>query len=167
MVFRFALGLTLFLYAQSLSDNQLFYYICGISMGIFGSVIILVYLISRLLPNVSIRGLHSPKNPTEKKKTPSLTKMVRILLQKPMMYGIAIGGWTVAIYFIQYLLENAKLIVLEHYQYVLGYIGVSGLISFAICYRLGPLSNPRSKKLIQWSLQVTFFFFAFDLSSRG
>lgn len=70
------------------------------------------------------------------------------------MYGIAIGGWTLSVYFLQYLLENIKVIIIDYHQYVLGYIAVSGIISFAICYRLGPLTNPRSKKLIQWSLQV-------------
>ncbi|XP_065210293.1 nuclear envelope integral membrane protein [Planococcus citri] len=123
LLFKFIIGVVLFLNASKLSDNQLFYYICGITFGICGSLVIVIYLFSRLLPN------------------------------RPMMYGMAIGGWTLSVYFLQYLLENVKMIILDYYQYVFGYIGISGLISFAICYRLGPLTNPRSKKLIQWSLQ--------------
>lgn len=52
-LFKFLVGIILFFYAKKLSDNQLFYYICGISLGICGSIAILIYLFSRLLPNVS------------------------------------------------------------------------------------------------------------------
>merc|ERR1719367_582979 len=37
--------------------------------------------------------------------------------------------------------------------YVLGYLIVSAAISFAICYRMGPIENPRSINLIQWTIQ--------------
>lgn len=70
------------------------------------------------------------------------------------MFGFALGSSFVSYYFVQYLLDNAKMIALQYMQYVLGYIAVSGVISFAICYRFGPLTDPRSKNLIRWSLKV-------------
>ena len=52
-----------------------------------------------------------------------------------------------------------KIYLLEHYTYVLGYLTAAGGISFALCYRMGPIENPRSLNLIQWTLQ----FFALGL----
>lgn len=51
---KFTVGLILFLYAETLSKNQIFYYLCGITFGICGSIVILIYLISRIFPNVGI-----------------------------------------------------------------------------------------------------------------
>lgn len=78
------------------------------------------------------------------------------------MYSFAASGWTLAFCFLQYLLDNLKLIALQYKHYVLGYIAASGLISFALCYRFGPMTNPRTKNLIQWSLQVILASFHFD-----
>lgn len=50
----FAIGLLLFLSSKRLSETPLFYYICGILLGIFASFLILVYLISKLFPKVCI-----------------------------------------------------------------------------------------------------------------
>lgn len=70
------------------------------------------------------------------------------------MYSVSISGWTLSYFFLQYLLDNAKLILLQYKQYVFGYIIASGLISFAFCYRFGPLTNPKTRNLIKWTLQV-------------
>lgn len=42
----------------------------------------------------------------------------------------------------------------QYWQYVLGYIIITGLISFCACYRYGPVTDPRSLNLIQWFIQV-------------
>jgi len=41
----------------------------------------------------------------------------------------------------------------QHIHLLVGYILVTGIISFAIIYRMGPPSNPRTINLIQWSMQ--------------
>lgn len=71
-----------------------------------------------------------------------------------MMYGMMIGGWTLAIYFTQMLLDNLQLILVTYQAYVFWYIVTTGFISFVICYRMGPPKNERSKDLIKWSLQL-------------
>lgn len=54
---KFIAGLLLFSYAGTLSSNQIFYYLCGITLGICGSVVILMLLICRIFPSVSIWNL--------------------------------------------------------------------------------------------------------------
>lgn len=73
--------------------------------------------------------------------------------QKPMMYGVMVGGWTLGIYFIQMLLENMQTILVTYRDYVMWYVIITGFISFIICYRLGTPTNKKSKNLIQWSMQ--------------
>lgn len=48
-------GLILFFAAQKLTQNVLFYYTCGVLLGIFASFLIIVYLFSKLIPKVSNR----------------------------------------------------------------------------------------------------------------
>ncbi|XP_071941564.1 nuclear envelope integral membrane protein 1b-like [Antedon mediterranea] len=43
-------GLVIFIYAPALSQNLLFYYSSGITIGVFASLIILVYILSRMIP---------------------------------------------------------------------------------------------------------------------
>jgi hypothetical protein len=47
-------GILLFISAPKLSNNSLFYYICGITFGICASFLILAYMMSKLLPKVCI-----------------------------------------------------------------------------------------------------------------
>jgi hypothetical protein len=70
------------------------------------------------------------------------------------MYGFVIGGWTVGIYFLQLIWENLRLIIMQYQNHVLSYVVFTGLISFVVCYRLGPVTDHRSKNLIKWALQV-------------
>lgn len=46
------LGAITFWVARKLSGNPLFYYLCGVVLGITTSIVILVYVISKLLPKV-------------------------------------------------------------------------------------------------------------------
>ncbi|XP_023321070.1 nuclear envelope integral membrane protein 1 [Eurytemora carolleeae] len=41
----------------------------------------------------------------------------------------------------------------QYFHWVVGYVLGAGLLSFAIIYRLGPPSNPRTVNLIQWTMQ--------------
>ena len=42
---------------------------------------------------------------------------------------------------------------IEYWHYILGYCILMGIISFAIVYRYGPVTDPRTLNLIQWFLQ--------------
>ena len=43
---------------------------------------------------------------------------------------------------------------LDYWHYILGYCVLMGIISFAIVYRYGPVTDPRTLNLIQWLLQA-------------
>lgn len=49
------LGVILFWSAKRLSHNPLFYYLCGISLGVTASLLVLIYFASKLFPRVSIK----------------------------------------------------------------------------------------------------------------
>lgn len=49
----FLIGLFLFGYSSRLSHNSLFYYLCGISIGVTASLFIIILFIGRLIPKVS------------------------------------------------------------------------------------------------------------------
>lgn len=123
-VLLLCVGLFVFFSAPNLSENALFYYLSGVLVGISASFLIVVYLVSKLIP------------------------------RKPMMYGAMIGGWGLSFYFGQMVYENIRVILVTHQMYVFWYVFISGVVSFVICYRMGPPKNERSKNLIKWGLQT-------------
>ncbi|KAK3928827.1 Nuclear envelope integral membrane protein 1 [Frankliniella fusca] len=129
-------GLLLFISAPRLCENSLFYYICGISFGITASAFIVTYFISKLLPG-----------------------------KKFLVSPFLLGGSAVGIYLWRMIWENLRFILVEYRQFVLSYFGITGLISFVICYRYGPVTDKRSKNLIKWSLQILSLVMVF-LSSQ-
>lgn len=126
-VFLFAVflaGVFLFVFADTLSRSQLFYYSTGMSTGLIASLIILIFIMSRFLP----------------KKSP--------------LYVLVVGGWSFSLYVIQLVCRNLNVILREHWHLVLGYTTVVGFISFAVCYRYGPLVDKRSINILSWTLQL-------------
>ncbi|CAG9815735.1 unnamed protein product [Phaedon cochleariae] len=117
-------GLFLFLSAETLSKNVIFHYICGVSVGITASLLILIYLVSKIFP------------------------------RKPFMYGIIGCGWTVVIYALQLIWANMQTILTGYKLFVVWYIIGTGLLSFIFCYRWGPVENKRTINLIRWSMQL-------------
>ncbi|CAL7939298.1 unnamed protein product [Xylocopa violacea] len=118
------LGIVIYWSARKLSGNPLFYYLCGITLGITTSTIILVYVTSKFL----LRG--------------------------KVMYLMIAFGWTMSFYLFEMIWENAQLIALQYREWVMWYILLVSFISFAICYWLGPVKNARTIKLIEWFLQI-------------
>ena len=68
--------------------------------------------------------------------------------------GYAVFSYSIATYIITTVWYNIKLYLLEHYTFVLGYLVLMGAMSFGVCYRMGPVENPRTLNLIQWTLQA-------------
>ncbi|KAL2741661.1 nuclear envelope integral membrane protein 1 isoform X1 [Vespula maculifrons] len=128
------LGVILFWSAKRLSHNPLFYYLCGISLGVTASLLVLIYFASKLFP----RG--------------------------KFMYLMVATGWSMSFYLGQILWENAQLIVSQYREYVMWYILITSLISFLICYRFGPVTNKRTKQIIQWFLQGLGLLFIYSSS---
>ncbi|KAH8274679.1 hypothetical protein KR018_004626, partial [Drosophila ironensis] len=121
---QFLAGLLLVLQSRSLARNSLFYYLAGVVAGVVASVLIAIYLLSRLFPH------------------------------RPIMYGVLIGGWTVGFFALRQLVGNLRHILHTYRQYVCWYIAVTGLVSFLVCYRIGPPQNRRSQNIVAWVLQL-------------
>lgn len=65
-----------------------------------------------------------------------------------------IGGGSIVLYLLRAAWENMYSILREYNYYVFGYLALSSIVSFAFCYRLGPVTNERTINLLQWSVQV-------------
>ncbi|XP_068631047.1 nuclear envelope integral membrane protein [Battus philenor] len=117
-------GLVLIFSSKTLSGNPLFFYICGVLVGVSASFMLVVYYVSKLLP------------------------------KKTLTYGVLIGGWTVGVYLLQQIWENIRSIILSYQLYIFWYTLLVTFISFVVCYRIGPPKNQRSKNLVMWTLQV-------------
>ncbi|XP_064813384.1 nuclear envelope integral membrane protein 1-like isoform X1 [Oncorhynchus masou masou] len=124
MFVTFLAGVLLFIFADSLSRSQVFYYSAGMSTGMIASLIILIFIMARFLP----------------KKSP--------------FYMVIVGGWSFSIYIIQLVFRNLQMILREHWHVAFGYAAVVGFISFAVCYRHGPLVEERSINILSWTLQL-------------
>ncbi|KAJ2952115.1 hypothetical protein O0L34_g4385 [Tuta absoluta] len=124
-VMLMSLGIALIFTSGALSGNPVFFYICGILVGVFASFMVFVYYISKLLP-----------------------------AKRTLTYGVLIGGWTVGVYLLQQVWDNIRSIVLAHQTYTFWYTLIVSFISFLICYRIGPPKNERSKNLVMWTLQA-------------
>ncbi|XP_076597534.1 nuclear envelope integral membrane protein 1 [Chaetodon auriga] len=124
MFLVFLAGVLLFIFADSLSRSQVFFYSAGMSTGMIASLIILFFILARFLP----------------KKSP--------------FYVLIVGGWSFSVYAIQLVCRNLSLIVREHWHVALGYVAVVGFISFAVCYRYGPLVDEKSINILSWTLQL-------------
>lgn len=82
-----------------------------------------------------------------------------IILKGKFMYLMVATGYTMSFYVAQLLWDNAQLIALQYRDFVLWYILITSLISFVICYRFGPITNTRTKRIIQWFLQVIYKYY--------
>ncbi|XP_067553136.1 nuclear envelope integral membrane protein 1 isoform X1 [Pseudorca crassidens] len=120
----FLLGLILFFCGDLLSRSQIFYYSTGMSVGIVTSLLIIIFMLSKFMP----------------KKSP--------------IYIILVGGWSFSLYLIQLVFKNLQEIWRCYWQYLLSYVLAVGFMSFAVCYKYGPLENERSINLLTWTLQL-------------
>ncbi|XP_057651693.1 nuclear envelope integral membrane protein [Diorhabda carinulata] len=129
------IGTFIFLSADTLSKNTFFHYVTGITFGVCASVLVLIYFISKIFP------------------------------RKPFMYGVLGMGWSLVIYISRLLWENIQVVVKYYKFYVTWYILFTGLVSFILCYRWGPVENQRTINLIKWSLQCVGLCLIFNSSS--
>lgn len=65
-----------------------------------------------------------------------------------------VGGWALLWYFMQMAWDNVRALAVQYQIYVAYYVAAMGLISFVVCYRIGPPTNPRSIDIVQWTLQL-------------
>lgn len=63
-----------------------------------------------------------------------------------------LGGWAFSLYILNWIVSN--FLELQYKTYLIGYVVCASLVSFALCYYYGPVTNPRTVKLLQWFLQL-------------
>ncbi|XP_053603349.1 nuclear envelope integral membrane protein isoform X2 [Plodia interpunctella] len=129
-------GVTLILSSKALSGNPVFFYLCGIFVGVFASFLVLVYYVSKLVPG-----------------------------KKALTYGVLIGGWTVGVYIWQQVWENTRGLLVTHHSTVMWYLIAASFASLLVCYRIGPPRNARTKNMVMWTLQAAGVVMVFSSSS--
>ena len=152
----FVAGILLFSIAPTLCQKVIFHYTTGTLVGVLGSILIIVYLTSRLIPKVS---------PFVVEKTFLRINSLKIH-QKSGAYAVLVGGSSIVFYLIRSLWENLYSVLREYHYYVIAYLAVSSVISFAFCYRFGPVTNARTINLLQWALQLCGLYLVFESSEH-
>lgn len=123
-VFQLCCGILLFYSMPSLCRSTAVFYSCGVSIGVLACVLVLLFILSRFLP------------------------------KKLGAYAVLGLGWSLSLYFLQLLWSNIYDVLVGYKPILTLYVVVSALVSFAVCYRMGPPSNPRTLDLLQWSIQL-------------
>lgn len=119
----FCSGLFVFWYANSLTRSAAFYYSAGVTLGMLAMLILLLMILKRFISKHSTFGL------------------------------LMTAGCAFSLYIISYIKENMNWLWHENKNYIMGYFLLTGIISFAVCYKHGPLTNPRSVNLMTWTLE--------------
>eukprot|EP00731_Ephydatia_muelleri_P013506 Em0007g816a len=119
-----AIGLILFFGAPSASRNLAVYYSSSVVLGVMLSLLLLLFIFSRMIPKTSMIG-----------------------------WGVLVGGYTIAASVTYWMWLNSLDALVHFWRYVAGYVAVAGLVTFAVVYRLGT-PDPRTMNLIQWGAQL-------------
>ncbi|XP_051009750.1 nuclear envelope integral membrane protein 2 [Acomys russatus] len=120
----FVTGIFLFIYAKTLSQSSVFYYSSGTVLGVVMTPVFVLLMTKRHVPKYSTFG------------------------------ALMVGCWFASVYVLCQLMEDLKRLWCENRMYVLGYVLVVGLFSFAACYSHGPLTDDRSRGLLMWTLRL-------------
>ena len=68
--------------------------------------------------------------------------------------GFLAGGYTAVMAAFYWAFDPMVNLMLENWEFVLGYVVIAGLIGFSVIYWWGGVSNPRTFDLIQWTMQL-------------
>ncbi|KAG5852896.1 hypothetical protein ANANG_G00067400 [Anguilla anguilla] len=120
----FIIGVTLFYFAGTVCRSSLFYYSAGVSLGVISILIFLLFVLKNFIPK---RGLFL------------------------MLFG---ASSSLSYLGFQQLLANWEEVISIYWREVLGYLLMSGFISFAVCYKRGPITDERTLVLMTWMLQI-------------
>ncbi|KAK7154472.1 hypothetical protein R3I94_007715 [Phoxinus phoxinus] len=120
----FVCGLALFFRAGNICRSSLFFYTAGVSLGVIAIFVLLTLILRNFIPK---RGL----------------------------FLVLLGAGSSLSYIgIQRLLSEWDDIVTEHGIELLVYVLISGLFSFAVCYKHGPITNKHTLNFMTLCMQV-------------
>ncbi|XP_016017020.2 nuclear envelope integral membrane protein 2 [Rousettus aegyptiacus] len=128
----FVAGIFLFFYAKTLSQSSAFYYSSGTVLGILMTLVFVLLLVKRFIPKYST------------------------------FWALMIGCWFTSVYVVCQLMEDLKWLWYENRMCILGYVLTVGFLSFAVCYKHGPLVDERSRSLLKWTLQLFSLFLIYS-----
>jgi len=74
--------------------------------------------------------------------------------QKSAAFTLLGIGFSITAWLLQYLWQNIEDLLLHYSYYIAIYFVTAGVISFAVCYYRGPVTNPRLLDLIRWTIQL-------------
>ncbi|KAH9364079.1 hypothetical protein HPB48_011423 [Haemaphysalis longicornis] len=120
----FGVGVAAFFGAPVVCRSAAVFYVCGTGFSVLAFLLIAVILASRSPP------------------------------RRAAGYALIAFGWTIVLSWVESLWSHAQHVLANHGHIVVCYLLASAAISFAVCYRFGPPSNPRTLDLIQWALQL-------------
>ncbi|XP_059558561.1 nuclear envelope integral membrane protein 2 isoform X2 [Myotis daubentonii] len=124
LVLLFVAGIVLFRLAARLSQSPAFYYSLGTALGVLMAPVFLLLLARRCIRKCSTFG------------------------------AVMVACWFASVYVVCQWMENLPWLWGEHRMYVVGYVLTVGCLSFAACYRRGPLVKERSQRLLAWTLRL-------------
>ncbi|KAF5892989.1 nuclear envelope integral membrane protein 2-like, partial [Clarias magur] len=120
----FVSGLALFFFAEDVCRSSLFFYISGVSLGMVSILVFLLLVVRNFIPT---QGL--------------------FLLLLGAGAGLSYLG-------IQKLMMEQEEVMRLYWRELLGYLLVSGCVSLAVCYRLGPVFGRRTLNAMTLVLRV-------------
>uniref|UniRef100_A0A8C2VQ43 Nuclear envelope integral membrane protein 2 n=1 Tax=Chinchilla lanigera TaxID=34839 RepID=A0A8C2VQ43_CHILA len=119
----FVAGIVLYFYAKTLSQSPIFYYSSGTVLGVVMTSVFILLLVKRYIPKYST------------------------------FWALMVGCWFASVYGIYQFMEELKWLWYRNGIYIFGYVLVVAFLSFAACYKHGPL-EARSRTLLKWTLQL-------------
>ncbi|XP_012917329.1 nuclear envelope integral membrane protein 2 isoform X5 [Mustela putorius furo] len=120
----FVAGVFLFFYAKTLSQSPIFFYSSGTVLGVLMTLVFVLLLVKRFIPKYST------------------------------FWALMVSCWFASVYAVCGWMEDLKWLWHENRVYVLGYVLMVGFVSFAVCYKHGPLVDERSVNLLAWTLRL-------------
>lgn len=124
LVFVFVVGIFLFFYAETLSQSPIFFYSSGTVLGVLMTLVFVLLLVKKFIPKYST------------------------------FWALMLGCWFASVYILGQLMEELKRLWYESRMCVLGYVLTVGCVSFAVCYKHGPLVEERDMVLLAWLLRL-------------
>ncbi|XP_028415740.1 nuclear envelope integral membrane protein 1-like isoform X1 [Dendronephthya gigantea] len=124
-------GIILFHKADLVARSVLFYYTAGVSMGMIMAVFLLLFVISKFMP------------------------------QRGIGYVFMFCGSSIVLYFFRFVTELIISGKFADMKIFYAYFISAALVSFLYCYYRGPIESARGLDIMKWSLQSVALFIVY------
>ena len=73
---------------------------------------------------------------------------------KKIGYLMVLSSCCASLYFWQLLATSLSTTIFSYWKWILGYVALTGFISFGVCYKYGPITDTKSLNILQWMIQA-------------